>query len=56
MDDSFFRYVFDKIATALKNLHGAKIAHRDIKPENIMITHDYKIKLIDLGFGIPMTG
>ena len=35
-------------------MHSNGIAHRDIKPENIMLTHDYKVKVIDLGYGVNM--
>ena len=56
LDEKDMRYVFNKIAHALHKLHRAGIAHRDIKPENIMITDDYKIKLIDIGYGIPLSG
>lgn len=41
---------------ALHKLHSSGVAHRDIKPENIILTEDYKIKLIDLGYGIPTSG
>ena len=51
LGDECCRFVFQKIIIALNKLHCSGIAHRDIKPENIMITHDFKIKLIDLGYG-----
>ena len=56
LDENDMRYVCNKIALALHKLHSAGIAHRDIKPENIMITEDYKIKLIDIGYGTPLSG
>jgi len=55
-DDTFVRYIFIKIAQALQQLHAAGIAHRDIKPENIILTEDFNIKLIDLGYGISLSG
>ena len=56
LNENDMRYVFTKVTIALHKLHRAGIAHRDIKPENIMITEDYKIKLIDIGYGIPLSG
>ena len=56
LDDSILRYVFLQIANAVHQLHKAGIAHRDIKPENVMLTEDFEIKLIDLGFGLALAG
>ena len=55
-DDRLCRYIFNKVAIALHKLHSAGVAHRDIKPENVILTEDFKIKLIDLGYGIPLSG
>ena len=56
MDDEHCRFIFNKIAIALHKLHSNGVAHRDIKPENIILTPDFKIKIIDFGFGIPLSG
>lgn len=56
IDDSVIRYIFLQIANALHQLHKAGIAHRDIKPENVMLTEDFEIKLIDVGFGLKLAG
>ena len=55
-DDVFIRYIFIKISQALHQLHMAGIAHRDIKPENIILTENFDIKLIDLGYAISLSG
>jgi serine/threonine protein kinase len=55
-EDSFIRYMFVEIGKGIHHLHKAGIAHRDIKPENIMITKDYKLKIIDLGYGLTLAG
>ena len=55
-EDSFVRYMFVEIGKGIHHLHKAGIAHRDIKPENIMITTDYKLKIIDLGYGLTLAG
>lgn len=55
-DDTFVRYIFIRIAQALHQLHRAGISHRDIKPENIILTENFDIKLIDLGYAIASAG
>lgn len=55
-DDSFVRYIFTRIGKGILQLHKAGIAHRDIKLENIMLTQDYKLKIIDLGYGLTLAG
>ena len=56
LDDSTIRYIFLQVANAIHQLHKAGIAHRDIKLENIMLTDDFRIKLIDLGYGLALDG
>ena len=34
---------------AIAEIHRQRIVHRDIKPENIMVTHDGRVVLMDLG-------
>lgn len=55
-EEVYLRYVFRKVIEALNQLHVAGVAHRDIKPDNVMLTHKFDIKLVDLGYGIELTG
>ena len=55
-EEKYYRYFFQKIAKAMHELHKKGVAHRDIKLENMMLTPEYKIKLVDYGFGIPLSG
>ena len=40
----------------LHQLHRAGIAHRDIKPENVMLTEDFDVKIIDMGYWVALSG
>lgn len=55
-EEVYLRYVFRKVIEALNQLHVAGVAHRDIKPDNVMLTQKFDIKLVDLGYGIELTG
>jgi len=38
-----------QVLTGLQHLHSKGIVHRDIKPDNILMTHEGKAKISDLG-------
>ena len=42
--------IFTQICEAVGHCHEKNFAHRDLKLENILLTTDFKIKLIDFGF------
>ena len=45
----FVKRITLEVCQGLNALHSAGYVHRDVDPSNIMVTHDYKIKLIDFG-------
>ena len=48
--------MFQPIVETVSFLHGKGIAHRDIKLDNIVLTDDYKPKLIDFGVSTAYRG
>ena len=36
-------------------LHSNNIVHRDLKPDNLLVTPDFKVKLIDFGLSKDYT-
>jgi serine/threonine protein kinase len=50
------RLIFLNLLEALEEIHNANIVHRDIKIENIMVSDDYKLKLVDFGFATQKNG
>lgn len=51
----FAIHIIKCILSGIMALHDKKYIHRDIDPSNIMITHDGKVKLIDLGIAKPIS-
>ncbi|BGP26894.1 serine/threonine protein kinase [Rhodotorula toruloides] len=51
-DERTAKYVFAQIVEIVCALQQMGICHRDIKDENFVITHDYRVKLIDFGSAV----
>ena len=49
------RYV-ERIAAALRVVHGASLLHRDLKPPNVMLRENDEIALIDFGLARTLDG
>lgn len=43
-------YLFTEILKGVSEIHSTGHYHRDIKLENILLTNDFKVKIIDFGF------
>jgi len=47
LDEKLARTLFHNLIEGLSFLHENEMAHLDLKPENLLISEDYKLKIID---------
>lgn len=50
-------HIFCQVVETVRRLHQKfRVLHRDIKPGNILVSSDFKAKLIDFGLAVPFDG
>ncbi|MFQ5844999.1 MAG: serine/threonine-protein kinase, partial [Planctomycetota bacterium] len=49
LPDNLIYQVADQVLDALGAVHAHGMIHRDVKPDNIVLTHEHRVLLMDLG-------
>lgn len=54
--ENMARHLFKQILIGLNHIHSSGFAHRDMKLENILVDKNFRLKLTDFGFAVPIEG
>ena len=49
LDERTARFLFRRLAEGVDHMHRNDMFHRDLKLENIVLTEDYRPKIMDFG-------
>jgi eukaryotic-like serine/threonine-protein kinase len=47
--ETLLREIAEQTAAGLAAIHAKGIVHRDLKPENVLLSHDHRVRVMDLG-------
>jgi serine/threonine protein kinase len=54
--ESYTRFFFKQLVSALKHIHKSFYCNRDLKLQNIMVDNEYNLRIIDFGFAAKLNG
>jgi serine/threonine-protein kinase len=49
LPDHLVYQIADQALDALAAIHAVNMVHRDVKPENLVLTHEHRLLIMDLG-------
>lgn len=54
ISEDMAKFMIKQLIKSVIYCHSLNIVHRDLKLENILVSKDFKIKLIDFGFSLVL--
>lgn len=52
VNEDIAKFMVRQLVRAVAFCHASQVVHRDLKLENVLVSKEFKVKLIDFGFSV----